>query len=319
MSDYLWDRSAPLDPEIAKLERILAPLAYRGRPIPRRRPYGAIAASILVGLLAWQLQTKPAPSLTAWKVTNVAGEVSLGRRTASVASKLRTGDILKTGATASVTVEDEDFGAINLSPESRLRMVESRAGRQRMNLERGRMHALIWAPPSQFVVDTPAARAVDLGCEYDLSVDADGNGFLEVETGWVAFQFRARESFIPAGAACRTTRQRGPGVPYYKDAPPALLAALQRYESGGDPEALQRVIDSARPKDALTLWHLLTRVSGGLRAQVFDRFAALVPLPPAIDRARLLNNDPQMLDLCWNALSLEDTDWWRSWKQSWKP
>jgi hypothetical protein len=319
MNDYLWDRSAPVDPEIAKLERTLAPLAYRGRPFRRRLPYGAIAASIVVGLLAWQLQTTPAPSRTAWKVTNVAGEVSLGRRTASVASQLHTGEILKTGVAASVTVEDEDFGEIHLSPESRLRMVESRAGRQRMSLERGRMHALIWAPPSQFVVDTPAARAVDLGCEYDLAVDADGNGFLEVETGWVAFQFRARESFIPAGAACRTTKHRGPGVPFYKDAPARLLTALEHFESAGDAESLQHVIASARPKDGLTLWHLLTRVSGGRRAQVFDRFASLVALPPAVDRERVLDNDPHMLDLCWNALSLEDAAWWRNWKQSWKP
>ena len=39
---YLWDRSAPEDPEIAKLERVLAPLAWKATPAPIPSPRDAV-------------------------------------------------------------------------------------------------------------------------------------------------------------------------------------------------------------------------------------------------------------------------------------
>jgi FecR protein len=313
MSDYLWDRSGPQDEEILALERALEPLRYR-RPLDARRlpappsrsiPYMAIAASILLGVLAWRLEPGPPSQITAWSVNEGGPRLVAGQR-------LSTGN-------ARVTLEAEDFGEVSVEPHSELSVVESRAGRQRMMLERGRIHALIWAPPRQFVVETPSARAIDLGCEYNLSVDSSGNGFVTVETGWVAFQFRGNESFIPAGAACRTYRQTGPGIPFFEDAPARFTDALARFESTADPEALSRVIAEARPKDGLSLWHLLSRVSVQNRRGVFDRFAQLVRLPPEVKPDRVLALDPHSLDLCWNALQLDDADWWREWKREWKP
>ena len=57
--DYLWDKTGQPDPEIQKLEEILATLRYQpkplGLPVSRRRSYFpllAIAASLLLALLA---------------------------------------------------------------------------------------------------------------------------------------------------------------------------------------------------------------------------------------------------------------------------
>ena len=313
MSDYLWDRSGPRDEEIERLEHTLAPLRYR-RPLERQRlsparsvprQYVAMAASVVLGILAWQLQPGQPAQRTSWLVSDSGKHLVAGQR-------------LTTGNT-SVTLEAEDFGEVQVEPHSDLSVLESRAGRQRMTLERGGLHALIWAPPRQFVVETPSARAIDLGCEYNLTVDASGNGFVTVEIGWVAFQFRKDESFIPAGAACRTSKRTGPGIPYFQDAPAAFTTALAEFESDGDEGALARVIAEARPKDGLSLWHLLSRVTGQQRRQVFDRFAHLVALPAEVKADRVLAGDPHMLDLCWNALGLDDADWWREWKREWKP
>jgi hypothetical protein len=133
--------------------------------------------------------------------------------------------------------------------------------------------------------------------------------------GWVAFQAGGRESFIPAGARCVTRRRGGPGIPSYEDAPPALTAALGRVEAG-DASAVTPLLAAARPRDAITLWHLLTRVPPSQRAAVYDRFAALVPVPPAT-RAQVLAGSPTAIDQCWNALGLENTDWWRGWEREW--
>jgi hypothetical protein len=89
------------------------------------------------------------------------------------------------------------------------------------------------------------------------------------------------------------------------------------FDHSGDLAALRRVLSEARARDGLTLWHLLTRVPPAERAAVFDRFAQLVPLPALVTRENALKLDRESIDLCWNALNLENTDWWRGWKRQW--
>jgi hypothetical protein len=326
MSGYLWDGKGAPDPDVVELEQRLAPLRFGGEWVAVRselerrsgRPYGAIAASIAIGALAFSLLGIPKPQFTEWAVTELHGDVRMGRDRAAVSSRMRPGQSVITGAAARVRLANEDFGEVNLSPASALRMIHSADGRDVMSLERGRLHAFIWAPPRQFVVETPSSRTIDLGCEYTLTVDARGDGLVEVELGWVAFQFGPQESFIPAGAACRTTRRSGPGIPFFVDAEPAFREALEQYESAGGPAALQRVLAFARAADGLTLWHLLTRVPVERRSAVFDRFAELINLPDGVERSKALAKDAHTLDLCWNALGLDDAGWWREWKHEWK-
>src|SRR5262249_44616513 len=159
----------------------------------------------------------------------------------------------------------------------------------------------IWARPGQFVVDTPSARAVDLGCEYTLNVDSAGNGRLGVSLGWVAFQYSGHESFIPAGAQCATHVHGGPGIPYFDDASEALQQAVAAFDDNRS-GALPAILSNARPRDALTVWHLLTRAPQKDRGAIFDRFTSLVALPPGVTRDAALRADSHTIDLCWDAL-----------------
>ncbi len=313
MNDYLWDRTGPADPEIEMLERALAPLRHLqswsppvARPALRGRIPAGIAASVVFALLVWRL-FQPSPGQpTPWTVVNAGGRAGV-----------RSGQAVVVPAGSQLRLENEDFGQIDLAPGSRLVLVHSGENRQQMSLQQGGLHALIWAPPGQFVVETPSARAIDLGCEYDLTVDKDGHGFLSVKTGWVAFEHRGRESFIPAGAVCRTSREQGPGVPFYQDGSPSFRKALETYESTGEVSALEETLRQARAKDTLSLWHLLTRVSDAERPRVFRRFSALVALPAGVTEAKILARNTHALDLCWNALHLDDAGWWREWKRNW--
>jgi hypothetical protein len=335
MSGHLWDKSAPPDPEVEKLEQVLAPLQLRAttpplelwarcaaqeRPAPwwRRRAlvWSAAAACLLVVVFAARREWLPERP-TSWSVTEVGGEVELGRHAATMAARLNLGQAIRTGSGAHATIEADDFGEVEVKPDSEMTIVETGRHAQRMDLQHGRIHALIWAPPREFVVDTPSANAIDLGCQYDLSVDPSGNGFLRVETGWVAFQFHGKESFIPAGAACRTSKSKGPGIPFFEDSNAALREALERFESTGERAALADVLRDAGEHDGLTLWHLLTRVENGDRAMVFDRFASIVKLPASVNRDLALRGDRATLDACWDALSLDSAEWWREWKRDW--
>jgi hypothetical protein len=302
-NNYLWDRSGPPDPQIANLEQTLASLRLPASSAPTARLRWAppvIAASILAAFALSQtlLTTPPAAS---WQL---AGE------------SLHSGQVLRAASTP-LQIDSDSIGRIELSPRSELAIVESRPGVQRFHLRAGTIKARIWAPAREVVVDTPSARAIDLGCQYSLSVDPRGDGLLAVETGWVAFQHRGQDSFIPAGARCRTRRASGPGTPYFDDAPAAFIAAIDLFDTRPSAAAIAAVLESARARDAISLWHLLPRVSGPLRAAVFQRFARLAAVPPSVTENRILRSDPQALDLCWNALHLDSAAWYRSWQRQW--
>lgn len=323
MSDrYLWDRTGPPDPEVQRLEKLLAPLAHRSSAPPRLavvqprprlwQPCAAAAAVVLVALSLLPSESGP-NAVTGWQIARIEGAVRIGEHEARPQMELRTGDILRTARDSEVVMQDDDLGRVDLGPESVMRA----EGAGKLALNRGRLHAFIWAPPRRFVVDTPSARAVDLGCEYTIDVDASGDGLLKVSLGWVAFQHNGRESFIPAGAVCRTRRRAGPGIPYYDDAAPALAQAIASFDRG-DTAALGTILAVARPQDGLTLWHLLTRVPASDRGAVFDRFAQLVKLPAEVTREKVIARDGPTIDLCWNALNLMNTDWWRGWERDWR-
>jgi len=320
--EYLWDRSGPPDPEIERLERTLGPLRYRhraevNRETPQRpRIWWAAAAAVALAAAGLSQLAAPGAGNTGWQVTNLEGAARMGDRSAAVSMPVRAGQVLRTAGGSEISLQSDDVGKIDLGPDSELRAATDR----KVLLQRGMLHAFIWAPPREFVVDTPGARAVDLGCEYTLNVDDAGSGLLKVSLGWVAFQFGDHESFIPAGAECVTQKRTGPGIPYYADSADGFRKALGGFErgDGATPDlTLGRILAAARPRDGLTLWHLLTRVPERERGVVFVRFAQLVTLPPEVSRAGVLRKDAHALDLCWNALGLENTGWWRGWERRW--
>lgn len=321
--EYLWNRAGEPDAEITELEQLLKPLAYRPnadslklvaekRQVRRHSRYwlwaGAAAAAMLFVGIGLNLRHRIPfmPHESAWKLSWNGAKPDV----------TRIGQTIDTGRFAA-RLESEFIGEVRVDPSSRLQILQDTKDEQRLSLEHGTIHAFIWAPPRQFVVDTPAATTVDLGCQYTLHVARDGTGSLHVEMGWVAFQWRNLESFIPAGASCATRPGRGPGTPYFLDAPAEFESALNRFDETGDLKAVHVVLAAARPRDALTLWHLLSRTQGPERAQVFTRFSQLVKLPPGVTKENILNGDRAATDAAWNALDLGNTDWWREWKRPW--
>jgi hypothetical protein len=332
--DYLWDGSGAPDPEIAHLEqllrplglppdpgRALAPVLEASRPAGGPPPFRGLAAAAAVALaVVAALVRSPAPgdgergASGGWPVEWLgSGGGAQGR--SSGERRLRVGEWLFTGA-GRARVAVGAIGEVELEPVTRVGLVDAGRRFHRLSLERGVLHATIWAPPGQFLVDTPSAVAVDLGCRYTLGVDLDGSARLRVEAGWVGLEHHGRESFVPAGAVCLTRPGRGPGTPYYEDAPPPLAGALLELDFGdgrGRPAALGRALASARPRDAVSLWHLLSRVRGAERGRVFDRLAALVPPPDSVTRAGILAGDRAMRDRWWDELGLGTAAFWREW------
>ena len=239
-------------------------------------------------------------------------------------AKLYVGQTLTTNSSSRASLSEDDLGQIQIDPNSRVRLLQSGPNHKHLQLDVGTIHAAIWAPPGEFVVDTPSAIAVDLGCAYTLHVTPDGSGTIRTTLGWVGFHLNGRDSFIPAGAMCSTRPKVGPGTPYFEDATESFREALHAFDQS-EPSidaastALATILSQARAKDGLTLWHLLSRTSVDERAQVYQRFAFSF-LRRTVSRANgILALDPHMLDLYWNALDLGDISIWRFWEQSSEP
>lgn len=257
----------------------------------------SLLAFLTVGGLFWLYRGATRGN---WEVASLAGAPTINRERVSKGGRLGVGEWLETDANSRARIKVADIGRVEIDPGTRLRLVETKPTEHRIELARGRMHAQIWAPPRLFFVDTPSAIAADLGCAYTLEVDDAGRGTLRVTSGWVALETKgadARESVVPTGAACVTQPGTGPGTPYFEDAGAAFVAALSRFDfARGGADSLTVLLNDARPRDTLTLWHLLVRTSGTERVRVFDRLAQLAPPPANVTRAGVLALDRAMLD-----------------------
>lgn len=333
--DYLWDGSGEPDPDVVRLENLLTPYRHRGAlpalpaRVPARRQLfaqvtlqilTAAAALVLVAASAWFAF---AARQSGWTVQSLEGAPSVAGARIEAPSHLPIGQAVTTDATSRARIAVGSIGLVDVEPNSRIRLITSRAGEQRMRLDHGEISARIWAPPGRFFVNTPAATAVDLGCAYRLRVDNRGWGHVLVESGWVAFEYNGRESFIPKDAVCTTRPGFGPGTPCYADAPAGLEHALTILDFSATDDvrrraALDEVLASVREKDALTLWHLLDRGTSEERGRVYDRMAALVPPPPGVNRDAIVRGDRRQRDDWWNKLGLDSISWWRVWKSPWR-
>lgn len=238
----------------------------------------------------------PAPNNPpAWNVEMMADNQRLVEK-----GKLTVGEFLETDTNSRARVEVADIGQVEIAPNSRVRLVNTSSKEHRLSLTRGALQAKIFAPPRLFIVDTPSAVAVDLGCEYTLEVDREGNSRLHVTSGYVALERDGRESIVPAGAICLTKKGAGLGTPFSEDASAEFQTALFKFdfEAGGS-DALQTIIRESKLYDALTLWHLLWRVPRNERGKVFDALAAHIEPPAGVTRDGALRLNKKMLD-----------DWW---------
>jgi hypothetical protein len=276
--DYLPRAAAPDSIWLAIEAALDRPRTRHARPAAPWRLAFAAAAVLLLIATAWWMVARRAQ--TRWAVTRLAG---------TTVSDIGAGEWISTDAVSRARVRVGTIGSVEVEPNTRLRLVAARPDEHRFELARGSIHATITAPPRLFFVNTAAGTAVDLGCEYTLSTDDDGAGILRVTRGWVAFEWKGLESLVPAGAICRTRPQAGPGVPYFEDAPVELQQALE----GKGP--LDVILDTARVRDTLTLWHLLQRLDPVDRARVYDRIAVLTPVPAGVSRDRALALDPETL------------------------
>ena len=246
-----------------RLEALLSVYRYRGAMpdfravVPMRRrstwPWFAAAAAVLIIIVAITL--RPGPN--EWRVTS------------GIPRSLRIGDVID----KPVRLRSREVGVIDVAGQTKLRLI----GKNRFELTSGTIHAKTTSPPGVFVVDTPRAQAVDLGCEYTLTISPGGSGILRVASGWVELGDGWMQSLVPQGAMATISSDGHLSPPIFEDASPIFREAVRR----GD---FRTALPLARRRDALTLINLFRSANEVERALIYDRLNALVPAPPALTR-----------------------------------
>ena len=265
---HLFDKSGAPDDDLKALEERLASARAPARDWerlakPRRRPAPliALAAALVLGIVYVQLTRK------AWIETTEQTELKVA-----------------------------EIGKVTVEPHSRLRFIDP----HHLELARGGLHAKVNAPPRLFVVDTPAAQAVDLGCEYRLTVDAQGTTRLEVLKGEVSLEGHGAASRVSAGAVCLTKKGDAPGVPRSGHSQQAFTQALDAWEShaGG----IQPVLATAQKDDAVSLWNMIPRVDEQERPEVIARLKGVIEEPPKdVVDSDVVQLKPPAMESLWQA------------------
>jgi hypothetical protein len=323
MSDYLFDKEGE-DPEVARLEQLLAGHAHGAplRPLAARRRWvapaaiaGLAAAAAIALVWVWPDQTStPTPAVAearaacgpdgpGFAFASDGGTVSCGGA-ASISGVLPIGEWLETSTEASARVEVADIGNLTVHGGSRLRLVGTGSEEHRLELARGRISALVSAPPRLFVIDTPGASAVDLGCAYELAVDGEGRTHLQVTLGAVSLEGHGLVSYVAAGSEVVAVPGRGPGTPTAIGTGKPLRDAVTRFDAG-DPTALEDLLALADQRDAVTLWDLLGRTEGEAHGKVHQRLASLHPSlakhegEPEVHGSQCQSAEPPWLEAPW--------------------
>jgi hypothetical protein len=243
----------------------------------------------------------------AWTIAGAEGSPRIDGRIAARNDGWKIGQSLETDAASRVRLRVDGLGEIDVDPNSHLPLLQANPTQQQIRLVRGTIHAAVTAPPYVFLVRTPGAYAMDMGCAYTLQVTDAGVSILRVTAGWVDLQHGFRQSLVPAGAAAESRPGIGPGAPYFDDASERFREALETLNfdvenSQARSEALTILLAEARPRDAFTLLNLFRRVDAEDRGRLYDRLALLLPPPAGVTRQNALEGDD--MSAWWDKLGL---------------
>jgi hypothetical protein len=329
LPDPLWNPQQPGDDELQHLQNLLAPYSAGARglnaPPPlahpgtqRRRHWQRllvasaavlIAGVALAGYLGWRLDWREGQ---AWTV----------RADAAEPTRIAPGQWLHTDSGQLLDIEVARIGRLAVSPDSSLRLLETRRGHHRLALEHGHLRARIWAPPGWFGISSGEAELIDLGCDFDIWKQSDGSGRVLVRSGWVAYEIGAEEILVPAGYQMRFEADRAytPLRPEadreFQSTMIALDLALRESVaiSANVESSAARLAELGDERDGFSLLSLLTRYPALARTALYPRLMQSQRLVASeAHRRAWIAGDVAAINQGWSTLPRQPKAWWWNW------
>jgi hypothetical protein len=238
-----------------------------------------------------------------WKITDVEGspkienEASPSGKTVSGTDSMKIGEWLETDSVSKAVINVSNIGTVKLGPKSKVKLIKSATGDYRIKLEYGTIDANINAEPRNFFVETKSVTAVDLGCEYTMTSEENGDGVVYVKSGRVSLESPSRETLVPAGQFCLTKEGIGPGTPYRADASEEFKRALISFDfQKCESECVNKVIQSAGKQDVITLVNMIPRVDSLKKIVIINKLDKYGKAQMKIHKDSVIHRDKEYWD-----------------------
>lgn len=326
--DPLWDPDLQGDEVLQRLTSALGTYRYAPRqgnawsarpaavPHRRRRRWVLAGAAALcacvMGLVVWM------PWRLQWQDNR---HWSIATHTVFSPAALDVGSTLTTEAGQAATVKVARIGRMEVLPRTRIRLLDTRTGHHRLELVSGRVRARIWAPPGYFAITAGASETIDLGCEFEMERDRQGNGSIHVTSGWIMHRVKGQETLVPAGSTMTFTAERG-GVPFATTASAEFRATVQQLDRAMSqdmrlPDIEQLVANQAMASDSFALLSLLTRYPELASGPIYPKLAALLKQPVDVGhRAAWSRGGVHAMNLWWEQMPRPPKAWWLNWQDA---
>ena len=327
--DPLWDPDLPGDDELQRLTSLLGTYRHMPGPVPsaartrqpnptarrwRQASFAAVTAlaACLLGIVIW------VPWRLHWSESR---QWVIETKAHTIPEALGVGQTLATAATQSATIRVARIGHMEVMPNTRLRLSDTRTGHHRLELLEGRIRARIWAPPGQFGIATGASETVDLGCAFEMSRTRDGGGRIHVTSGWVMHSVDGQETLVPAGSDLDFTRERS-GIPLAVNADAGFRAAIGQFDRAmaagqrpADAEAL--IARKATAADRFTLLTLLTRYPALASGPLYPKLATMFDETPTPGhREAWRHGSVHAMNQWWEQIPRPPKAWWLNWRDA---
>ncbi|MCA0392529.1 MAG: hypothetical protein LCH70_00180 [Proteobacteria bacterium] len=327
-ADPLWDPEQPGDETLERLSSLLG--RYRHVPaaghawaaVPSVVPYRRRRRALLAAAVALAACVATVAAWVPWRLhwdERRQWTVDAGAGAAPVA--LGVGRTLTTSADESATVRVARIGRMDVLPGTRIRLLDTRGGRHRLELLEGRVRARIWAPPGYFGIAAGASETVDLGCEFEMSRNPQGEGSIHVTSGWVMHRVNGQETLVPAGSRLDFDAARS-GIPFATTSSAAFRAAVRRLdlamaEGKRLPDVERAVVREASQADRFALLSLLTRYPALASGPVYPKLATLLDMPvDAPHRDAWSRGSMHAMDVWWERIPRPPKAWWLNWRDA---
>jgi len=238
-----------------------------------------------------------------WDVSSVSGTPKINSISLNDTKSVNKGALLINNSVSEASLYISNVGTIFVKSNSKIKRVEN----DELFLLQGMISVMRTQAEKFFTVKTSTVSVKDyyLNGDYELKIDANGNGSIQCDFSWIILSRDKTEVIVPANYKCEWNKSNSNwiGLPYSLSASVELKKAIVSFDPLIEDELLfEKIISLCKKSDAVTLWNLLIVTKPDLRIICINKLNELIPFPSGVNQDGLLDLNSKMLQLYLNEI-----------------
>ncbi len=236
-------------------------------------------------------------STSPWQIIGYSGKYYFSEQKNS-ANNLYLNQKLITDVNSHVIIAIPKLGKINLGPLSEIQLVNDKENESGISLYKGKVEVSTFTQNKHFSVETMNAKFTENLTNFSVEQKNTGITHIEVTSGLLLIQSSKEFFTLSAKYSCDIITKKSYNIPFRVDGNPQFISALKELDSGNNTsEIIAQIAANAKESDAITLWHLLKRVSKNYRILIFNKLNEFFPIPQKVTKDGIIALDNKMLQI----------------------